>query len=164
MSRLWHYTAEPFALEPRSYAQNEPRMYGKPEGFWVSVEGKDDWPSWCEGESFRIDELAHRAPVIIRPESNVLWLQPGSINSFDREFRVEWQWGPEKQWTDRAIDWRAVAGLYDGIVIAPYSWHHRLALSWYYTWDCASGCIWNLDAIEVGQSVAVERVAEETSL
>ena len=36
----------------------------------------------------------------------------------------------------------------DGIIIAPYQWYCRMTVDWYYTWDCASGCIWNLDAIE----------------
>jgi len=34
---------------------------------------------------------------------------------------------------------------YDGIEIAPYQWDARLSLIWYYGWDVASGCIWNLD-------------------
>lgn len=160
MSNLWHYTSGPFALDGRRYDQPAPRMYGKPEGLWISVEGKDDWPSWCESEQFGVDRLVWRTPVTIRPEANVLWLTPGLLGPFDRDFGFEWQWGSENQWTERAPDWRKVASRYDGIVIAPYSWHHRLNLNWYYPWDCASGCIWNLSAIEVGTSALVGAVGE----
>ncbi|QBI98814.1 hypothetical protein SEA_BOBBY_184 [Mycobacterium phage Bobby] len=46
------------------------------------------------------------------------------------------------------IDWGKVAADYGGIIIAPYQWSRRMDPHWYYTWDCASGCIWNLEAIE----------------
>lgn len=46
------------------------------------------------------------------------------------------------------IDWDAVAGTYQGIIITPYIWERRLGDSaWYYSWDCASGCIWDPAAI-----------------
>jgi hypothetical protein len=47
------------------------------------------------------------------------------------------------------IEWRKVAERFDGIIIAPYIWQRRLDLesSWYYSWDCASGCIWNASAV-----------------
>lgn len=49
-----------------------------------------------------------------------------------------------------AFDWIDVASRYSGIEIAPYQWKRRIHPStfWYYTWDCASGCIWDLSAIK----------------
>ena len=48
------------------------------------------------------------------------------------------------------IDWKKVKSKYQGIIIAPYQWSCRLNLdsNWYYGWDCASGCIWDLDCIK----------------
>ena len=48
-----------------------------------------------------------------------------------------------------AIRWQDVALDYQGILIAPYQWSLRLDkdFRWYYMWDCASGCIWDLSAI-----------------
>ena len=48
------------------------------------------------------------------------------------------------------IDWAEVASKYDGIIISPYQWSLRLDMEmmWYYGWDCASGCIWNISAIK----------------
>ena len=42
------------------------------------------------------------------------------------------------------IDWKKVASKYDGIEIVPYQPKARMNLLWYYGWDIASGCIWNL--------------------
>lgn len=166
---LWHYSREPFALERRTYEQDDPREYGKPHGFWISVEGNDDWPSWCEGEQFRLETLAYRSPVSFTDKANILRVTPGLMSPFDRDYSTEWMWGENGRWTARGIDWRAVAEKYDGIIIAPYSWHHRSDLAWYYPWDCASGCVWNLDAITVGESepnripaAAIQRTGDAT--
>jgi len=54
------------------------------------------------------------------------------------------------------IDWEAVAKRYTGIEIEPYNWERRnsgpnnnysMSMLWYYGWDCASGCVWELDAL-----------------
>jgi hypothetical protein len=56
------------------------------------------------------------------------------------------------------IDWSKVAAKHQGIIIAPYCYARRLTYhtAWYYGWDCASGCIWDLKAI---QSVEVAQEA-----
>jgi hypothetical protein len=46
------------------------------------------------------------------------------------------------------IDWQRVAEQHQGIIITPYQWECRYSIDWYYIWDCASGCIWDPDAIE----------------
>jgi hypothetical protein len=39
---------------------------------------------------------------------------------------------------------------WDGLEIAPYLHRMRLSsFSWYYTWDCASGCIWNASRVSI---------------
>ena len=50
----------------------------------------------------------------------------------------------------RMIQWDRVAERYQGIVITPYIWSRRLEpeTHWYYPWDCASGCIWDGEAVE----------------
>jgi len=49
----------------------------------------------------------------------------------------------------REIAWSLVADEYQGIVIAPYVWSRRLCYgaNWYYSWDCASGCVWDASAV-----------------
>lgn len=48
-----------------------------------------------------------------------------------------------------SVNWPLIATRWDGIIIAPYQWSCRYddRTFWYYGWDCASGCIWNLHAI-----------------
>ena len=56
---------------------------------------------------------------------------------------------PENKY--RYVDWREVAARWDGISITPYQWSCRHELDramWYNGWDCASACVWNLNAIE----------------
>lgn len=46
------------------------------------------------------------------------------------------------------IDFKRLAKTHGAIEIAPYIWNKRLESMWYYTWDCASGCVWNRKAIK----------------
>lgn len=166
---LEHYASEPLAWPLRDVPQ---RPYdqdgnGKPRGFWVSVKGDDDWPSWCEAEGFRPDCLSHCHRVHLADDHNVRIISgEKQLIAFDREFGADWMISPQKtEWHPngfslRRIDWQNVAKEYDGVIIAPYVWSCRLGgwvnggkdtkarvSDWYYGWDCASGCIWNAKAI-----------------
>lgn len=145
---LLHYSEEPVAFDrARTYVQPEPEFYQKPAGLWVSVEGEDDWPSWCRGEEFNPEGLRVSHRVTLAPGANVLLISTGkALDEFHETYAVGNE--PYAVLRKASIDWRKVATDYDGIIIAPYRWNHRLSHLWYYGWDCASGCIWNLDAIQ----------------
>ncbi|MFT4126258.1 MAG: hypothetical protein QM662_08520 [Gordonia sp. (in: high G+C Gram-positive bacteria)] len=157
MTRLMHYQDHPVDFDrTRTYTQPPADPFGKPTGFWVSVEGDDDWPSWCQSEDFRTESLSHPHEVRLVPAANVWWLTTiADVDRFHMRFsrrrisdrRISDSWS--------VIDWRSVAALYDGVIIAPYQ-RSRRELDWYYGWDCASGCIWNLDAIASVEQVAIE--------
>jgi hypothetical protein len=140
--RLTHYSADPFSIDrARTYVQDDTF---KPRGLWVSVDGEDDWPSWCRGEEFRLDKLEHFTRLRLTPGAQVLSLcTPSDLDSFTRTYGVPVERGYA------FIDWSAVARGHGGLVIAPYQWSRRLSLTWYYPWDCASGCIWDLTAVEL---------------
>lgn len=36
---------------------------------------------------------------------------------------------------------------YGAMEITPYLWEKRLESMWYYGWDCASGCVWDIQAV-----------------
>jgi len=117
----------------------------KPNGFWVSVDGADDWKAWCEAEAFALDSLAIRHRVILNDNFNILILNsPIDILQFSGEFRAH-----NHEYFSDYIDWLSVMKKWDGVIIAPYQWslRHHPQTHWYYSWDCASGCIWNLNAI-----------------
>ena len=141
---LEHYTAEPLVLDrTRAYKQS---AHYKPRGFWVSVKGEDDWPTWCRQENFAWSRLEVCQEVKVSETANILVLDDVSkIVRFNRKYKA-----PMLPKMTRYIDWERVAKDCDGIIIAPYQWSIRMNddLFWYYPWDVASGCIWNLNAIE----------------
>lgn len=150
---LSHYTATPLGLDPeRQYVQSA--MNVKPVGLWVSVDGPDDWPAWCRGEEWGVGSLAHRTPITLAADADVLVLRTkADLLAFTLKYGG--QMSREFLW----IDWPQVAADHDGLIIAPYIWSLRFdsRTSWYYGWDCASGCIWNLAAIEPGVSTRRKR-------
>ena len=134
---LSHFTSKSM-LTPYSESQTG-RRGDKPDGLWVSVDGPDDWESWCRSEEYVDIDAMNRFGIILSPKASVLVLE--SVASL-REFHARWAL------SDWNVDWRGVSRRWQGIIITPYQWACRLTEpSWYYTWDCASGCIWDSSAI-----------------
>lgn len=143
---------------------------GKPNGFWLSDEtrGAYGWRAWCRAERFRPYGFRYEHEVKLVPNAKILYLRtPQEIDSFTHEYgyslldehdkregKVPFSkrigYGRYGQPYYDSIDWKRVAKKYHGIVITPYQWSRRLdgGCQWYYSWDCASGCIWNARAIE----------------
>ena len=138
-------------------AQAQPRAdgyrsdYEKPKGCWITDDSDDCWNAWCVAESFELRGLTHKHEVIL-DESGVLSLcKAYELDDFTAEFGVDIWWGTDehpRKYKNRCIAWEKVAAKYDGLIITPYIWQRRMELNWYYTWDCASGCIWNVRAIK----------------
>lgn len=132
----------------KDFPQPHPDHDGfKPKGLWVSVEGPHDWRWWCEAEQFRVDNLAHAFEIVLKPEARILMIDSlPAIDAFHRKHAVR----PPRIPSMAVIDWQEVARHWDGIIIAPYQWERRLAIEfmWYYGWDCASGCIWSMSAVQ----------------
>jgi hypothetical protein len=140
--RLLHYGPEPIVGELRKPAGAG--IY-KPVAFWVSVQGEHDWAAWCESEGWGNLSCVHE--VRLRPQADVLHIRTSKqLKSFDKEFGYG---GYRKaSGTPRQIMWAFLASFYEGVIIAPYQFGHRFDLDWYYGWDCASGAIWDISAIE----------------
>lgn len=153
--RLIHYSPEPLILDRLRDYGREHALF-KPDGLWVSVEGEYDWRWWCEAEEFALDRLAFATEVRLDPRANILILETlEALDNFNEDF------GIDDRLLSRRIDWARVATFYDGIIIAPYQWERRMTLMWYYGWDCASGCIWNLHAV---QSIALDKRYEPATI
>lgn len=136
--RLLHYSNRPLENLHNIFIEDQGDF--KPSGLWVSIEGDDDWKSWCESEEFGLDRLNFIHEVILFEDANILRL---ACSSDILEFTKKYQ---DRTSNFRSkIIWKDVATDFDGIIIAPYIWKLRLdaATIWYYPWDCASGCIWN---------------------
>lgn len=144
------YSATPWTFNPeRNYIASERHGgYFKPVGLWVSV--GNDWERWCRGDEYGWPE-AHRyvTRIELGDTSRVLAVTDNTqLLAFTDEFAFGRH--AEHEWQRGYIRWPEVARQFAGIVIAPYMWEHRLngrASDWYYPWDCASGCIWDLSTV-----------------
>lgn len=160
--KLLHYSSKPIK-RVRTVVQVESLGGGrmdKPKGLWVSVEGEDDWRSWCESESYSDPSRQICYQVELSDSANVLHLRSEpAILAFTNEHGCDPYMGAMAGTTEmfgHGIRWDKVAEEYDGIIIAPYCWALRLdeRTNWYYSWDCASGCIWNAGAVALLSVVA----------
>jgi len=147
---LSHYGSERLGSIYSVLQQGEAHVFQKPSGLWVSVDGPDDWPSWCISEDFNLigDGFKYRHKVYLEPDAPVLELHShAELYWFDSYYANQYK----DYMVMTYIDWNKVADDYFGIIIAPYIWGRRIVLDgkcqWYYGWDCTSGCIWDSRAI-----------------
>lgn len=157
---LSHWSAEPLG-EVFAVEQSEmPNL--KPSGLWVTVDGDNDWPHWCEGAGFNLGNFKHRAIVTLRPDAKLGWIRTAPdllrfTNRWAKALRPDMAHLLD---ISMFLDWHGIAAEYDGIIIPEMIWSMRLSheTSWYYGWDCTGGCIWNPRAI-----ASVEREVREAA-
>ena len=166
MNNLYHYSREVIPnLTQRKLVfgetyDEEPKPdeyylhpFMKPEGLWFSPEDdtqKHDasWRDYCLQELDDDSLLSYKYHVELGSCANLLILDTVSkMYEFNKRYLVYYE---EPVLRSLAICWQQVALDYQGILIAPYQWSLRLHsdFCWYYPWDCASGCIWDISAIQ----------------
>lgn len=106
----------------------------KPNGLWYAI--GTEWIDWVKTEmpSWEYD---HLFKIDINPSKMLMITTENELNNFAKQYAGD----------EYGISWKDVSQHYSGIEISPYQWKCRLTIDWYYTWDIASGCIWNRDAI-----------------
>jgi hypothetical protein len=158
---LRHYSDQrhlrPVVWQTHEHQRMSDSPFAKPTGLWVSVNGDDDWPSWCAAENFGHENLAFEHRIRLKQVNGVLHLSSAKeIDEFTDAFGTRsTPYHHQISYRTPSIDWRQVAKTYAGIIISPYCWERRMSdhTQWYYGWDCASGCIWHPMAIrEVGEA------------
>lgn len=166
--RLIHYSTEPLTCVHSCQqlpSGGRESAYWKPRGLWVSVEGENDWKQWCESEQFSLDRFAHATQIILAPTANILRLTtPQELRDFSREHGFNpYPDLPIHLRCMHGIQWWSIAAKHQGIIIAPYLYQCRLDddVFWYYSWDCASGCIW--DATAVAELKVLDHAQRTTS-
>ena len=146
--KLVHHSQHVLRGPIRCPAQGEGHTgMGKPHGFWFSVKGEMDWEDWCRSARFRLDGLRYEYRIKLNPAYPILLI--------DTVEKMEWfhRCFADKPLTASSsnrftmIDWVPVCWAWAGIIIAPYVWSRQMDLFWYYGWDCASGVVWNEDAV-----------------
>lgn len=152
ISKKWHKT--PLAQNGfyRQFPAHEYKSpLGKPRGFWLSV--GNAWADWCRGERFHVASLKYKHRVYLKPDAKILLLDtPAKLVEFTEMYRSNHPKSANRVDSDYTydLDWAAVARKYQGIIISPYRYDMRLEMKfmWYYGWDVASACIWDLAAID----------------
>lgn len=116
----------------------------KPRGLWISVDNEYSWDEWTKENNFPIGKNTFK--VILRNNSDIIHLS----SEYDMILFNNWVNTESCFSLCPMLDWEGISRFYAGIVISPYLWNCRLDrdFGWYYGWDCASGCIWNKDAID----------------
>lgn len=152
--RFVHYTDCPsLTLETlrNDYQQpsfeNKSILHDKPCGLWLSDDDEEDnWKAWCEREDFHKGALkyAYLAEPVFTDLLHIKNLD--ELVKFHMAFYTEYRPG---LWF---INWQAVAQSYKGIVISPYLHDVDMKLDcaymWYWGWDVACACIWDMSAIK----------------
>ncbi len=133
-----HMSKKPFELERRVYSQ---RIGFKPSGFWYGF--GNEWIDWTRSEMPNwIGKYIYKVDI---DKSNILEIKTHmDFMMFTRKYQ-SLKSGAEGQ----AIDWGVISKKYDGIEINPYQQEARYQYMWYYGWDVASGCIWNLNKVKL---------------
>lgn len=147
IDRLVHYSQKPLVPSSR-----EQWCWGrKPVGLWVSVVGDRDWREFCEIEDFRTGRVYVETDIHLTGRGRPI-LRIRTADEFDG-FHALYS-GPDIHETGvlGGINWPVVSSNFGGIIIAPYRFDRRYNPSWYYTWDCASGCLWDADSWAPGAS------------
>ena len=142
--KLVHYSQHPVtSLKPVVQVDQHSR-FGKPNGFWVSVETEDGWHSWCTSEGFNLERITCVHDVELDVTDVLQISRAEELDDFTHKFSAPLS----ERFAE--INWQSVTAHYKGILIVPYIWERRLHhdYSWYYGWDCASGCIWDVGAIK----------------
>lgn len=149
---------EDFVLKNTKYMQEN--CGHKPNGLWYQI--NDSWEDWCKLEMPQWlganSRGAYKVDIEI-DKSNVLVIR--TLEEFDSFHETFCTHDPNNRFRPNKsdINWKKVSSLYDGIEISDYFYKRRLDnnCGWYYSWDIASGCIWNTDIIKVmGEIIKTE--------
>ena len=127
-------------LESRSQESNNPPF--KPRGIWFQVD--NSWRDWCSNEmpewlsKYKYEYELKIDYTDILVISNML-----ELKAFTTLYK-------QSNEIFESIDWKTVAKKYKGISIPTYLHSCRMdrRFFWYYPWDIASGCIWDVSAIK----------------
>ena len=169
LTKLYHYSKQKLELDRnRVYDQSIRTLISNPVGFWVSPDCDEGWEAYLKREEVDLEDLAYKTEIILNVPANIK-----IIDTMDKlqEFADKYKSLPEfyrgvkddglratilKDGNNLVPDWGNVAKDYSGIMIIPFRddccKDFYSNTTWYYGWDCASGCIWDLSVIKCVKS------------
>jgi hypothetical protein len=139
---LHHWNSKAIRINLNRTYRDEP-FWNKPDGLWLSDESDTGWKPWCDSERWNLDGFKHLHLIECDISKWLIINTPNKLTRFTKKYLSTSDFGLPY------IDWQAVKAKYAGIIISPYQWEHRHnpKTSWYYGWDCASACVWDLSTI-----------------
>ena len=152
--KLSHYNGAAVTLERRAYAQ-QPGL--KPDGFWLTIDGPDDWAAHNGRTQVRDTTVHHR--VALHPDANILVINDArQLDQFASQYGIELppiRYDLASQYSDPessipSVDWVKAAADYDGVIFDLWPLPEQdtgYSHDWYRLYDSTSGCIWNTAAI-----------------
>ena len=137
---------------------------GKPVGLWYA--NASDWYGWLSSEMihylrtyksvYKID-INVNAVLSLKSTADVIAFTKlyGYFPKYRERVYKRYKFlnTPDERLKAYDIDWKKVSENFSAIEITPYQHILRHKLLWYYTWDVASGCIWNKKAIRKIQKI-----------
>ena len=112
----------------------------KPKGLWYGI--GDNWIKWIKSGMPNWD---HKNVYRLNIDDSKMKV----IRTYDELIAFDKEYGTNETYNgDRMIDWGKVANKYRGIEIAPFIFEGHMNIEWYYGWDVASGCIWDVSCIK----------------
>lgn len=156
----------------KKYQRHHDRNF-KPIGIWYSV--GSDWIDWVAGNidewkgkylyALEVDD-SQTAQVTDPPDPSKMLIidSPRAMWDFNKRYSQASKYLKHYKTGEalREINWQQVQKDYGGIQIASpsgeYFWDFRMRdeFNWYYSWDVASGCIWNPELIQSAKQIPVE--------
>ncbi len=146
---LSHFSETPFKLDTQRIYMPPSSLFTKPVGLWLSDESDYGWHRWCEDEEFRRENLEYETKFIVEDDTHFLVIDTvEKLLKFTDKYKLPF--GIDTINSSMFLDWLRVRNEYTGILITPYQYSLRLHTStaWYYGWDCASACVWDLSILK----------------
>lgn len=138
---LSHFSRKHFRINrSRIYVQID---NFKPTGLWLSDESGHGWQKWCKTENYATDSLKFEARYECDTSKWLVLNTPNKVVKFSKKYeKLIGSYYTEIQWDEVKKD-------FAGILITPYHWSLRLdrRVAWYYSWDVASACVWDLSTV-----------------
>jgi hypothetical protein len=119
----------------------------KPKGLWYSV--GNSWAEWCHGNDWHLGQIVYK--IFVDYDKIIHLSSHEQLKDFSEKYNKKAIVGITSLDLGSRydnIDWEKVYEKFNGIEISPYLYDYEKTPFWYYGWDCASGCIWNKNAIK----------------
>lgn len=153
MKRLHNTSVAHIAISDRPYPQDKQIM--KPHGLWYGINDawiewcRDNMPEWVKTNTFELEVDLSRILVLETELDAMVFNERYGKEGLASVYIPECKY----------IDWKEIASQYAGIEIQGYTYSYfRSTCMWYNSWDCSSGCIWDLSAVKSVKKLELESV------